>query len=81
MALAEQSERWQPLASKYGAKMIAGGEHATREGVDSPRVAVVEFPSYEQATACYNDEDYQSILPVVKKAYGNTRELSIVKGV
>ena len=76
----EYAGLWAPLAEKYGAHFIAGREvrHETREGPDFPRVAVLEFPSYEQALACYDDPDYQKALSYAEKAYAD-RDLVIVE--
>ena len=56
-AFDEYAGRWAPIAEKYGARFIAGreGAHETREGEDFARVLLVEFPSYEQARAAYDD--------------------------
>ena len=60
-----------PIAEKYGARFIAGreGAHETREGEEFARVLLVEFPSYEQARAAYDDPDYQAALPYARDAY------------
>ena len=42
------------------------------------RAVVVEFPSFEQAVACYEDEEYQTALPFARKAY--ERDLAILEG-
>ena len=79
-AFDEYAARWAPMAQKYGARFVAGreGAHETREGEDYPRVLLVEFPSYEQARACYDDPDYQAALPYARDAYAH-RELIIVE--
>ncbi len=67
----EYSRLWGPVSEKYGARIIAGrgSRYETREGPDLPRMLVIEFSSYEQALACYNDTDYQASLPFARKAY------------
>ena len=78
-AFAEYVRLWQPIAEKYGARFIAAGkQHQTREGTDYARAVIVQFDSYEQAVACYDDPDYQASLPHAFKAYD--RELTIVDG-
>ena len=78
-AMDEYARLWTPLADKYGARfIIGGGRKEAREGADFFRVAMLEFPSYEQALACYDDPHYQAILPVALRAY--ERELTIVEG-
>ncbi|MCH9670944.1 MAG: DUF1330 domain-containing protein [Gammaproteobacteria bacterium] len=76
-AFDEYSKLWAPIAKKYQAEfIIPGTQHQTREGRDYSRVAVVKFPSYDQALACYDDADYQASLEWAFKAYD--RELVIV---
>lgn len=79
-AFDEYAGRWAPIAEKYGARFIAGreGAHETREGEDFARVLLVEFPSYEQARAAYDDPEYQAALPYARDAYAR-RELIIVE--
>ena len=79
-AFNEYAKLWQPIAQKYAAKFIAGRgvRHETREGDDYPRNLIVEFSSYEQALACYDDPDYKVALGLATKAYEH-RELVIVE--
>ena len=45
-----------------GEYLVRGGQHETLEGDWQPhRVAVLRFPSYEQAKAFYDHEPYRSI--------------------
>lgn len=78
-AFEEYARLWQPIAERYGATFLAPGKrHETREGKDYDRVVIVEFPSYEQAVACYDDPQYKAALVPAMKAYD--RELTIVDG-
>ena len=79
-AFDDYSKLWKPIAERYGAKFIAGRgvRHETREGDDYPRNLIVEFASYEQAVACYDDPDYKVALELANKAY-RRRELVIVE--
>ncbi len=79
-AYQEYSRHWAPIAEKYGASFLVGpqGRHEAREGPDFPRVLVVEFPSYEQAVACYDDPDYQESLPFSRICF-TERDLVIVE--
>ncbi len=44
----------------YGAKfMVRGGEYEIKEGTSRSRTVVIEFPSYEDALACYDSDAYQ----------------------
>ncbi len=46
--------------SAYGARfLVRGGSREVREGAARARTVVVEFPSYEQALACYESDGYQ----------------------
>jgi uncharacterized protein (DUF1330 family) len=45
-----------------GEYMVRGGRHETMEGDWQPhRLAVLKFPSYEQAKAFYNDGPYREV--------------------
>ena len=46
--------------SAYGARfLVRGGSREVREGAARARTVVIEFPSYEQALACYESEGHQ----------------------
>ncbi len=78
-AAAEYGKLWKPIAEKYQAKILASeGAHKTVEGNDLPRNLLIEFPSYEQALACYNDPDYSEAAEYALRAYD--RELTIIEG-
>ena len=65
---------------KYNAKIIVrGGQCQTVEGETYSRVVVIEFPSYEDAGACYNSEEYQTAREIQVGAA--TRNITIVEGV
>ena len=51
-----------PLAfKKYGAVILArGGRSKQMEGKGRPRNVVIEFPSFDNALACYASREYQS---------------------
>lgn len=68
-----------PIVERYGATIVAGrNRHQTREGKEYARILLIEFPSFDQAIACYNDTEYQASLTYANKAYN--RELVIVEG-
>ncbi len=47
--------------AEYGAKfLVRGGERTEVEGKSRARTVVIEFPSYEQALACYQSDSYQA---------------------
>ncbi|WP_112664372.1 DUF1330 domain-containing protein [Microvirga flavescens] len=47
--------------SKYGARfLVRGGAFETVEGESRARNVVIEFPSYEQALACWHSPEYKA---------------------
>ena len=65
---------------KYRAKVLArGGRHEQLEGKGRPRNVVIEFPSFEDAIACYNSPEYQSAK--AKRAKAGVADIVIVEGV
>lgn len=49
------------LAAFNGRFLVRGGPHETLEGpAETRRLVVVEFPSLEQAKACYDSAQYQA---------------------
>ncbi|MBX2836768.1 MAG: DUF1330 domain-containing protein [Gammaproteobacteria bacterium] len=78
-ALTEYAGLWAPIAERYGAEVIAGrGTVDTREGPHFPRQLVIQFPSYQDAVACYEDAQYKIAMEVANRAYD--RELVILEG-
>ena len=48
----------EPLG-RFGAKfLVRAGQQEAREGAPLPRTVVLEFPSYADALACYDDPAY-----------------------
>jgi len=70
-----------PIAfKKFGARILArGGRYNQLEGEDRPRNVVIEFPSYDEAIACYNSPEYQSAK--AKRKGAGVAEIVIVEGV
>ncbi|MFO0994809.1 MAG: DUF1330 domain-containing protein [Hyphomicrobiales bacterium] len=65
---------------KYKAQILArGGRYNQLEGDGRPRNVVIEFPSYDDAVACYNSLEYQSAK--AKRKGAGTAEIVIVEGV
>lgn len=55
--------------AKYGAKFLTrGGPYHVMEGFARTRNVVLEFPSVEDALACYNSDEYQSAYDIRKGA-------------
>lgn len=65
--------------AKYGAKFIVrGGRYVTKEGTARARNVVIEFPSFEQAVACYESPEYQRALALRQPV--STADLIVVEG-
>lgn len=65
---------------KYGAQVLArGGQHVQLEGNGRPRNVVIEFPSYDDAVACYNSPEYKAARAHREPA--GTADIVIVEGV
>jgi uncharacterized protein (DUF1330 family) len=63
----------------HGGRFIVRGQPAvTKEGEDFPRNVVAEFPSYDQAVACYESPAYAEALKFAEGAA--ERIFSIVNG-
>lgn len=46
---------------KYKANILArGGQHVVLEGDGHARNVIIEFPSYDDAVACYHSPEYQT---------------------
>ena len=58
--LKEYAIKARPAVEKFSGKfLVRGGKNRTNDGIDSPRVIVVEFPDYNTAIKCYDSEEYQ----------------------
>ena len=80
VAFDEYVRLWPPVAQRYSAKLLGGrGRFESPEGETPSRVTMIEFPTYEDALACYEDAEYREALPFVLKA--GKRDLLIVEGV
>lgn len=65
---------------RYNARVLARGGRAQQlEGDGRPRNVVIEFPSFEEAIACYNSEEYQAARKHRQDA--GDAEIVIVEGV
>ena len=78
-ALQQYIDAFQPLGERYQVELVvAAGSMRTVEGPEFGRHMVLRFPSYQQALDCYDDADYQALLPLVERA--QQREMVIVEG-
>ena len=49
---------------KFGGRYLTrGGATETVEGHAKSRVVIIEFPSYDQAMACYKSPEYSKLIP------------------
>jgi uncharacterized protein (DUF1330 family) len=65
---------------KYNARILArGGRCEQLEGSGRPRNVVIEFDSFEDATACYNSPEYQTAR--AKRQGAGEADIVIVEGV
>ena len=66
--------------AKHDAKLVVrAGRYEAIEGGKGNRHVVIEFPSYEDAVACYNSPEYQAAR--AKRAGAGIAEIVIVEGV
>ena len=51
--LKEYAVKAKPAVENFSGKfLIRGGKNRTNEGIESPRIVVVEFPDYNTALKC-----------------------------
>jgi uncharacterized protein (DUF1330 family) len=64
---------------QYGARfLVRGGQYENPEGTSRERNAVIEFPSYDAAVACWHSPAYQAALRLREPV--STADLVIVEG-
>lgn len=75
---AEYAAKAVQMIPSHGGTFIArDGRYQQMEGKDQPRNVVIEFPTFEDAVACYQSEEYQAICGQAQ-AYSN-RSVVIVE--
>ena len=68
-----------PAFEKYGARFLArGGAYEAMEGKGRGRNVVIEFPSFQAATDCYNSPEYQAAKAI--RVTVADAEMTIVEG-
>ena len=69
------------IIARHGGKVLArGGEFRIMEGPNTfQRFVVIEFPTFEQAVACFESKEYQEAA-AFRKAGGGIVENVIVEG-
>ena len=77
---AEYAERAGAAVGQFGGKFHArGGTCVTKEGRERLRNVIVEFPTFDEALACYDSPAYQDAMSYQKGAAD--RDFCIVEGV
>ncbi len=79
-AYKEYVERDTPILKRLGGTFVVrGGQSDIMEGEAFARHVVIEFPSYQEALAAYNDPDYQEVAEIRKRTAEST--ILVVEGV
>lgn len=74
------SARNNELLPRYGGRFLArGGASEIVEGDAHARHVIIEFPSYENALAFYNDPDYRENMKIRQAC--STGTITVVEGV
>lgn len=69
----EYVEKDTPILEGLGGRFIVrGGQAQVVEGEAHARHVVIEFPSYEQAVAAYNDPAYQEVMRIRQRTADST---------
>ncbi len=67
IALKNYAAKAKVAVEKYKGKfLIKGGKKITTEGEESPRTAVIEFPSFEKAETFFYSKEYQEAHEILK---------------
>ena len=65
--LKEYASKAKPAVESFSGKfLVRGGKNRTNDGINSPRIVVVEFPNYNTALNCYDSKEYQNAHEVLK---------------
>ena len=65
--LKEYAVKAKPTIEKFSGKLLVrGGKNRTNDGINSPRIVVVEFANYKDATECYDSKEYQNAHDILK---------------
>jgi uncharacterized protein (DUF1330 family) len=82
VAYKKYTDRVPEIVSRYGGTILArGGRYRIMEGPeDFHRHVVIEFPTLEQAAACFESPEYQEAA-AFRRAGGGVVENVIVEGV
>ena len=78
-ALKNYAIRAKIAVEKYKGKfLIRGGKKITTEGENSPRTAVIEFPSFVEAEKFFYSKEYQEAHEIIKDVV--VRHHQIIEG-
>jgi uncharacterized protein (DUF1330 family) len=67
------------LFARFRAKiLVRGGTQTVPEGTIRPRTVVIEFPTLQAATDCYNSTDYQAAIKLRQAA--SEGDICIIEG-
>jgi len=82
VAYKKYTDRVPEILARFGGKVLArGGEYRTLEGPETfERYIVIEFPSLDDAEACFNSDEYQSAASFRRANGAGQNELTIVSG-
>ena len=67
-----------PIKKHGGRCLVRGGQLTAVEGTSSSRNVVVEFPSYQEALACYHSPEYQAAIQLRQPA--SSLNIMIIEG-
>ena len=68
-----------PAFAAFGAKfLVRAGRSETLEGASRDRNVVIEFPSYEDALACWHSPAYQAVMRL--RTAASTADLLVIEG-
>ena len=77
--LKQYAVKAKPAVEKFSGKfLVRGGKNRTNEGIESPRIVVVEFADYNAAVECYDSNEYQEAHDILNGH--TTRHHQIVEG-
>ncbi|WP_424928555.1 DUF1330 domain-containing protein [Amaricoccus tamworthensis] len=68
----------EPILAHGGKFLARGGRFVQLEGNERARNVVIEFPTLENAEACYRSDAYQAALEFARDA--SVRDLMVVEG-
>jgi len=78
----QSTDPLRPIFDKYGGKVLArGGRFQIMEGPEKfARHVVIEFPTFEQAVACFNSPEYQAAAAFRRNGAGEVENVIVDGG-